>query len=86
MALLSLIFANFNALAMEPWSQHAGAASSLLGAGTTLIASGLGHAIGQAYDGSAGPLAGGFIICAVAALVAVLVTERRQLFGVTADR
>jgi MFS transporter, DHA1 family, multidrug resistance protein len=86
MALLSLIFANFNALAMEPWSQHAGAASSLLGAGTTLIASGLGHAIGQAYDGSAGPLAGGFIFCAVAALVTVLVTERRQLFGVTADR
>lgn len=81
MALLSLIFANFNALAMEPWSQNAGAASSLLGAGTTLIASGLGYAVGQSYDSSAGPLASGFIVCATIALAAVLVTERGRLFG-----
>lgn len=81
MALLSLIFANFNALAMEPWSSNAGVASSLLGAGTTLIASGLGHAIGQAYDGSAGPLALGFIACAAIALAVVLTTERGRLFG-----
>jgi MFS transporter, DHA1 family, multidrug resistance protein len=80
MALLSLIFANFNTLAMEPWSENAGAASSLLGAGTTLIASLLGYVIGQAYDGSAGPLAAGFIACAVIALAAVLVTERGRLF------
>jgi DHA1 family bicyclomycin/chloramphenicol resistance-like MFS transporter len=82
MALLSLVFANFNTLAMEPWSRSAGAASSLLGAGTTLIASALGHAIGQAYDGSAGPLALGFIACAVIALATVLVTEQGRLFGI----
>jgi DHA1 family bicyclomycin/chloramphenicol resistance-like MFS transporter len=76
MASLGLVFANLNTLAMEPQGHVAGTASSLLGATTTIIASIIGHVIGQAYDGTALPLAMGFVACSATAVVILLVTER----------
>ncbi|MEQ8369223.1 MAG: multidrug effflux MFS transporter [Alphaproteobacteria bacterium] len=79
MLLAGLVFANFNALAMEPQQKVAGIASSLIGAVTILIGAGGGFLIGQAFDGSATPLALGFTVSASATLIVLLVTERGRL-------
>jgi len=75
-----LTFANFTALAMEPQGHIAGTASSLFGSVTVLIGIVIGYLIGQAYDGTMVPLATGFFLCAVGALVIVFVTERGKMF------
>jgi DHA1 family bicyclomycin/chloramphenicol resistance-like MFS transporter len=75
-----LTFANFTALAMEPQGHNAGTASSVYGSVTTLVGIGAGTAIGQAFDGTLVPFATGFLICALAALALVAVTEKGQLF------
>ena len=75
-----LTFANFTALAMEPQRQNAGTASSLYGSITTLLGIGAGTVIGQAFDGTLVPFAGGFLLCTLAALAVVIVTEKGRLF------
>jgi len=80
MLLLGLIFANFNALAMEPQGRAAGLASSLIGAITTMMAAVIGFFIGQAFDGSVAPLATGYTICGLAAIAIILLTERGRMF------
>jgi DHA1 family bicyclomycin/chloramphenicol resistance-like MFS transporter len=75
-----LMIANFTALAMEPHGHIAGTASSLFGSITTLLAIGIGVAIGQAYDGTLLPFSTGFFLCTLAALAVVLVTEKGKLF------
>jgi MFS transporter, DHA1 family, multidrug resistance protein len=75
-----LMIANFTALAMEPHGHIAGTASSLFGSITTLLAIGIGVAIGQAYDGTLLPFSTGFFLCTLAALAVVLVTEKGRLF------
>jgi DHA1 family bicyclomycin/chloramphenicol resistance-like MFS transporter len=75
-----LMFANFTALAMEPQRFNAGTASSLYGSITTLLGAGAGAVIGQAYDGTVGPFATGFLVCIFTSLVIVAVTEKGQLF------
>lgn len=79
MLFVGLIFANFNALAMEPQQHVAGIASSIVGAATVLIGAGNGYLIGQAFDGTARPLAIGFAISAGLTLAILLVTERGRL-------
>jgi MFS transporter, DHA1 family, multidrug resistance protein len=79
--LVGLVFGNVNALAMEPQGAQAGTASSLIGSFTTLLASTLGYATGQAFDGTLVPLATAQAMMGMAALVAILVTERGRLFG-----
>jgi len=79
MLLVGLVFANFNAMAMEPQKNVAGIASSLIGAVTILIGASGGFVIGQAFDGTPTPLALGFTVSAVATLVVLLVTERGRL-------
>ena len=81
MFLLGLIFANFNSLAMEPQAKMAGTASSVFGSITTLIASVLGTAVGQAYDGTLVPLTSAYLLFGIATLAAILVAERGRLFG-----
>ena len=66
MFLLGLIFANFNSLAMEPQARMAGTASSVFGSITTLIASVLGYAVGQAYDGTLVPLTTAYLLFGLA--------------------
>lgn len=79
MLLVGLVFANFNALAMEPQQKVAGIASSIVGAFTVLIGAGGGYLIGQAYDGTVTPLAAGFVISGFATLVLLLIAERGRL-------
>jgi MFS transporter, DHA1 family, multidrug resistance protein len=75
-----LMIANFTALAMEPQGKIAGTASSLYGSITTLLGISIGTTIGQAYDGTLMPFATGFLICTLATLVVVAITEKGRLF------
>jgi len=75
-----LTFANFTALAMEPQGHNAGTASSLYGSITTLLGIGAGTIVGQAFDGTLVPFATGFLLCTLAALAVVIVTEKGRLF------
>jgi MFS transporter, DHA1 family, multidrug resistance protein len=75
-----LTFANFTALAMEPQGHNAGTASSVYGSVTTLVGIGAGTIIGQAFDGTLVPFATGFMLCTLAALALVIVTEKGRLF------
>ena len=79
MLLVGLVFANFNALAMEPQQEVAGIASSIIGAVTVLFGAGGGYVIGQAFDGTVAPLATGFVISGAVTLVLLLIAERGRL-------
>jgi DHA1 family bicyclomycin/chloramphenicol resistance-like MFS transporter len=81
MMLVGLVFANFNALAMEPQGRAAGIASSFIGGFTTLTGATIGFFIGRAYDGTVLPLALGYFACGTAALLVLLITERGRLFS-----
>jgi DHA1 family bicyclomycin/chloramphenicol resistance-like MFS transporter len=75
-----LMMSNFTALAMEPQGHIAGTASSLYGSITTLIGIGVGVTLGQLYDGTLLPFAVGSLICTLASVGIVLVTERGRMF------
>ncbi|MCT8999476.1 multidrug effflux MFS transporter [Chelativorans intermedius] len=71
---------NFNSIAMEPLGHVAGTAAAVLGFVTTLGGGVLGALIGQAFDGTLTPLAGGYFAVSVAGLILVLIGERGRLF------
>ena len=80
MAMLGFIGANFSSIAMQPFYDIAGAASSAhtaLRMGTGAI---LGSFIGYQYDGTAQPLALAMLACGLLALAIVLFSERGRLF------
>ncbi|GGK37112.1 multidrug effflux MFS transporter [Salinarimonas ramus] len=79
--LVGMIFANLNALAMEPMGHIAGTASSVFGSVTTLMAATIGAVLGQAFDGTVVPLFTGWTILGVAALGVIAITERGRLYG-----
>ena len=74
------IAGNFGSMAMEPMGHIAGTASSAQGFVSTIIGSLMGFAIGQSFNGSATPMALGFTVMGVLALVFVLIAERGHLF------
>jgi len=80
LALLGFIGANFSSIALQPFMHIAGAASS----GQTFLrmvtGALLGGAIGQAFDGTARPIAMALLVCGILALVVVLWSERGKLF------
>jgi MFS transporter, DHA1 family, multidrug resistance protein len=78
--LVGLVFANFNALALEPQGHVAGVASSFVSGLTVLIGATVGYFIGRAFDGTATPLAAGFFLCGVATLLILIITENGRLF------
>lgn len=80
MLMVGLVFANFNAIAMEPQGHIAGVASAFVGAVTVIIGAGMGYFIGLAFDGTAIPLAKGFFLSGLACLVVMLITEKGRLF------
>lgn len=80
MACFGLLGANFSSMAMDPVGAIAGTASSIQGFISTVGAAAVGIIIGQAFDGTTVPIASGFVIAGLAALVVVLVTEGGQLF------
>jgi DHA1 family bicyclomycin/chloramphenicol resistance-like MFS transporter len=79
--MLGFIGANFSSIAMQPFAGIAGSASSVQAFLRMLIAASLGIVIGQAYNGTAFPLALAFLLCGLGALSLVLFSERGRLFG-----
>ncbi|HMO69725.1 MAG TPA: multidrug effflux MFS transporter [Novosphingobium sp.] len=80
MALGGFIGANFGAIALQPFARTAGAAASVQGFMRMMLASGMGMAIGQSFDGTARPYAMAVLGCGLAALGLVLFSERGRLF------
>ena len=80
LALLGFLGANFGSIAMQPFAQIAGAASSVQTFFRMFGAAIVGLVIGQAYDGTAHPFAIALLTCSVLALVFVLYSEKGKLF------
>ncbi|MDP1730942.1 MAG: multidrug effflux MFS transporter [Devosia sp.] len=74
--------ANMNSLSMEPLGAVAGTASSVFGFIQTVGGALLGSFIGQQFNGTVVPVAAGYLIMGVLALVCILVAENGRLFGV----
>ena len=68
---MGMLFGNLNALAMEPLGHIAGVGAAVVGSLSTAMSLPLGVAIGQAYDGTVGPMVLGFAVLSVAALGAM---------------
>ena len=81
MALLGFIGTNFGAIAMNPFFDIAGAASSAHSFLRMTTGAVLGATIGYMYDGSARPLAMALLIGGLISLALVLYSERGRLFG-----
>lgn len=80
MAALGFVGSNFSSIAMQPFHSIAGAASSAHTSLRMVTGALLGAAIGQAYDGTALPLALGMVSCSLISLLLVLYSERGKLF------
>lgn len=62
-----LMFGNLNAIAMEPMGEVAGMASAITGSVSSVISLVLGTLIGQMYNNTLIPIAGGFLVCGAVA-------------------
>ncbi|MEO1045439.1 MAG: multidrug effflux MFS transporter [Pseudomonadota bacterium] len=80
MAMLGFTGSNFSSLAMEPFGEVAGAASSFQTFVRTVLGAIIGAAIGQFFDGSTMPMALGFLAAGGIAFVLVLWCERGKMF------
>jgi len=81
MALLGFIGSNFGSIAMTPFFHIAGAASSMQTFVRMTIAALIGGLIGQAFDGTARPLALALLASGIACLLLVLFSEKGRLFS-----
>lgn len=68
---IGIVFGNLNAMAMEPLGHIAGVGASVIGALSSLISVLVGTQIARSYDGTALPVALGYILCGTAALAAL---------------
>ncbi len=80
MAMVGFIGSNFSSIAMTPFGDVAGAASSFQTSVRTVLAASIGAVIGQQFDGSVTPVALGFLLCGLVALLLVLWCEKGKLF------
>lgn len=80
MAMVGFIGSNFSSIAMTPFGHVAGAASSFQSFAKTVLAAAIGAGIGQQFDGSAVPVATGFLLCGMFALALVYWCENGKLF------
>lgn len=80
MSMIGFIGANFSSIAMQPFGHIAGTASSYQNAVRTLVSAVIGGIIGQSFDGTTLPLAQGYVICGLIAMVLVLWGEKGKLF------
>lgn len=76
---------NMNALSMEPLGKVAGTASAVFGFLQTVGGAMLGLMIGQSFNGTITPVAGGYALMGLLALGCVLLAENGRLFGVGAE-
>jgi DHA1 family bicyclomycin/chloramphenicol resistance-like MFS transporter len=81
--MFSWISTNANTLAMLPLGKVAGTAASTFGFIQTLGGALIGLTIGRMFNGTITPLAIGFIISGIAALILMLIAEKGKLFGTT---
>lgn len=75
---MGILFGNLNAMAMEPLKHMAGIGAAIIGSLSNFISSLLGAFIGRCYDGSALPLAAGFVILGILTAVAMRWSEIPQ--------
>jgi DHA1 family bicyclomycin/chloramphenicol resistance-like MFS transporter len=80
LALLGFLGANFGSIAMQPFANIAGSASSVQTFFRMFGAAVVGLVIGQSYDGTARPFALALLTCSTLALVFVLYSEKGRLF------
>jgi MFS transporter, DHA1 family, multidrug resistance protein len=80
MAMVGFIGSNFSSIAMTPFGEVAGAASSFQTFTKTVLAAGIGALIGQQFDGSVVPIASGFVLCGLVSLALVFWGEKGKLF------
>ena len=80
LALLGFLGANFGSIAMQPFPEIAGAASSIQTFIRMFGAALVGLVIGQSYDGTARPFAIALLISSVLATLLVLYSEEGRLF------
>jgi MFS transporter, DHA1 family, multidrug resistance protein len=80
MAMVGFIGSNFSSIAMQPFGAVAGAASSFQTFTRTVIAALIGSVIGQQFNGTVAPMAAGFLLCGIVALVLVYWSESGKLF------
>lgn len=71
---------NYNAIAMEPMGERAGAAASFVGFMTTVGGAVFGGIVGHLFDGTQRPMLLGQAVLSLASLLAVVITERGRLF------
>ncbi|MBL0848993.1 MAG: Bcr/CflA family efflux MFS transporter [Candidatus Liberibacter ctenarytainae] len=77
---IGLINANFSSISIEPFAHLAGTASSVFGFINTVISTGIGIVIGQAFDGTTYPLTIGFFVIAVFCFIAIFIAEKGKMF------
>ncbi|WP_288115405.1 multidrug effflux MFS transporter [Novosphingobium sp.] len=80
MILIGFIGANFGSIALQPFARTAGTANSMHAFLRMVIGSSIGIFVGQAYDGSARPLATALLCAGMLSLLLVLFSERGRLF------
>ena len=73
---VAVLFANLNALALEPLGHLAGTAASVVNTVATLGAVPVGYLVSQSYDGSVVPLFIGFAVLGLGALGFMMLAER----------
>lgn len=76
---------NMNSLSMEPLGAVAGTASSVFGFIQTVGGALIGSVIGQQFNDTVVPVAGGYLVMALIALGCILIAENGRLFGVGQD-
>jgi MFS transporter, DHA1 family, multidrug resistance protein len=80
MAMIGFVGSNFSSIAMQPFGDSAGSASSFQNFVRTVLSAVIGAAIGQQFTGSAAPVAAGFLVCGLIALLLVWFGEHGKLF------
>lgn len=80
LCLMGFIGANFGSIALQPFASVAGAAASAQAFIRMVLSSCIGAFIGQAYDGTARPLAFSLLSAGAGALALVLFSEDGRLF------
>ena len=80
MGMVGFTGANFSSIAMQPFGKTAGVASSFQNFARSGLSAMIGAAIGLQFDGTVLPLATGFLVCGIAALVLIFWAERGKLF------
>jgi DHA1 family bicyclomycin/chloramphenicol resistance-like MFS transporter len=76
MFMFGLLVPNLNALAMEPMGHIAGTASSMIGFASTTGGALIGLSIGLMFNGTVVPLAGAYVVLALASLIIAYHTEK----------